>query len=107
MSKTDHYVLGVGIVRERLPGLHWKVLQDLRSLSVSLTDSVALANKGTDYVAVGLTKRVRPVGEGLWAGIDAQNQNFMVSLLRWLIPGIIPNLNSWMKICRIPVVIYQ
>ena len=51
---ADHYVLGV----EYRPGTTTRITLEgfyktYDHYPVSLTDSVALANKGTDYVAVG------------------------------------------------------
>ena len=67
---ADHYVLGV----EYRPGTTTRITLEgfyktYDHYPVSLTDSVALANKGTDYVAVG-DEAVRPVGEGRAYGLE-------------------------------------
>mgnify|MGYP000009113135 FL=1 len=67
---ADHYVLGV----EYRPGTTTRITLEgfyktYDHYPVSLTDSVALANKGTDYVAVG-DEAVRPVGQGRAYGLE-------------------------------------
>lgn len=67
---SNHYVAGV----EYRPGRLTKITLEgfyktYDHYPVSLIDSVTLANKGTDYVAVG-DEPVRPVGEGRAYGIE-------------------------------------
>lgn len=67
---SNHYVAGV----EYRPGRLTKITlegfyKSYDRYPVSLIDSVTLANKGTDYVAVG-DEPVRPVGEGRAYGIE-------------------------------------
>ena len=67
---STHYVAGV----EFRPGLLTRITLEgfyktYDHYPVSLIDSIALANKGTDYVAVG-DEPVRPVGEGRAYGIE-------------------------------------
>ena len=67
---SNHYVAGV----EFRPGQLTKIslegfYKTYARYPVSLIDSVALANKGTDYVAVG-DEPVKPVGEGRAYGIE-------------------------------------
>lgn len=68
--RSDHYVAGV----EYRPGRSTQMTLEgfykaYRHYPVSLSDSVALANKGTDYVAVG-DEAVKPVGEGRAYGLE-------------------------------------
>lgn len=67
---SGHYVAGLGY----RPGALTKITLEgfyktYDRYPVSLIDSVALANKGTDYVAVG-DEPVRPVGEGRAYGLE-------------------------------------
>lgn len=67
---ANHYVLGV----EYRPGSKTNITlegfyKSYDHYPVSLIDSIALANKGTDYVAVG-DEPVKPVGEGRAYGVE-------------------------------------
>lgn len=67
---STHYVAGV----EYRPGRATQITLEgfykhYDHYPVSLTDSIALANKGTDYVAVG-DEAVKPVGEGRAYGVE-------------------------------------
>lgn len=67
---SNHYVLGVEwrpgkLTRMTIEGFY----KTYDYYPVSLQDSVALANKGTDYVAVG-DEAVKPVGEGRAYGLE-------------------------------------
>lgn len=67
---ANHYVLGV----EYRPGAKTNITLEgfyktYDHYPVSLIDSIALANKGTDYVAVG-DEPVKPVGEGRAYGVE-------------------------------------
>lgn len=67
---SNHYVAGI----EYRPGLATQLTLEgfyktYGHYPVSLNDSVSLANKGTDYVAVG-DEPVKPVGEGRAYGIE-------------------------------------
>lgn len=67
---SNHYVAGV----EYRPGRTTKITLEgfyktYDHYPVSLSDSIALANKGTDYVAVG-DEAVTPAGEGRAYGVE-------------------------------------
>lgn len=67
---STHYVAGV----EYRPGRATQITLEgfykhYDHYPVSLTDSIALANKGTDYVAVG-DEAVKPVGKGRAYGLE-------------------------------------
>lgn len=69
-TASNHYVGGV----EYRPGRTTRITLEgfyktYDHYPVSLADSIALANKGTDYVAVG-DEAVKPVGEGRAYGLE-------------------------------------
>lgn len=67
---VTHYVAGIEYRPERTTRITLEgFYKNYDHYPVSLTDSIALANKGTDYVAVG-DEAVKPVGEGRAYGLE-------------------------------------